>query len=50
MAAEDQAVAEVDLTNAPPSSYKCEDCGKIIAVPAEMPAPRCCGQHMTRIR
>ena len=24
------------------SSYKCEDCGKIIAAPSENPAPRCC--------
>ncbi len=32
------------------SSYKCEDCGKIIAVPGENPAPRCCGDDMRKIR
>jgi DNA-directed RNA polymerase subunit RPC12/RpoP len=32
------------------SSYKCEDCGKIIAAPGENPAPRCCGAEMRKIR
>lgn len=32
------------------SSYKCEDCGKIIASPGENPAPRCCGAEMRKIR
>jgi hypothetical protein len=32
------------------SSYKCEDCGKIIAAPSENPAPRCCGAEMRKIR
>jgi hypothetical protein len=31
-------------------SYKCEDCGKIIASPSENPAPRCCGEEMRKIR
>jgi ABC-type ATPase with predicted acetyltransferase domain len=32
------------------ASYKCEDCGKIIAVPSENPAPKCCGAEMRKIR
>jgi hypothetical protein len=32
------------------SSYKCEDCGKIIAAPSENPAPKCCGAEMRKIR
>jgi len=32
------------------SSYKCEDCGKIIAAPNENPAPKCCGDEMRKIR
>ena len=32
------------------SSYKCEDCGKIIAAPSDNPAPRCCGAEMRKIR
>ncbi len=32
------------------SSFKCQDCGKIIAAPASNPTPRCCGETMTRIR
>jgi hypothetical protein len=32
------------------SSYKCEDCGKIIAAPSENPPPRCCGAEMRKIR
>jgi hypothetical protein len=32
------------------SSYKCEDCGKIIASPSENPPPRCCGAEMRKIR
>jgi hypothetical protein len=32
------------------SSYKCEDCGKIIASPSGNPNPRCCGDEMRKIR
>ena len=32
------------------SSYKCEDCGKIIAATSENPAPKCCGAEMRKIR
>jgi hypothetical protein len=32
------------------SSYKCEDCGKIIAAPGDNPPPRCCGAEMRKIR
>jgi hypothetical protein len=32
------------------ASYKCEDCGKIIAAPGENPAPKCCGAEMRKIR
>jgi DNA-directed RNA polymerase subunit RPC12/RpoP len=32
------------------SSYKCEDCGKIIAAPSDNPSPRCCGAEMRKIR
>lgn len=32
------------------ASYKCEDCGKIIAAPSENPAPKCCGAEMRKIR
>jgi len=32
------------------SSYKCEDCGKIIAAPSENPPPKCCGDEMRKIR
>ena len=32
------------------SSYKCEDCGKIIAAPSDNPAPKCCGDEMRKIR
>jgi hypothetical protein len=30
-------------------SFKCEECGKIIAAPADRP-PACCGEPMRRIR
>jgi hypothetical protein len=40
-----------DVREAPSiSSYKCEDCGKIIASPSENPAPKCCGAEMRKIR
>lgn len=32
------------------TSYKCEDCGKIIAAPSDNPAPKCCGAAMRKIR
>ena len=32
------------------ASYKCEECGKIIAAPADWPAPSCCDNPMRRIR
>jgi len=32
------------------SSYKCEDCGKIIAAPGDLPAPVCCENPMRKIR
>jgi ABC-type ATPase with predicted acetyltransferase domain len=32
------------------SSYKCEDCGKIIAAPGANPTPKCCGAEMRKIR
>ena len=32
------------------ASYKCEDCGKIIAVPTANPTPKCCGAEMRKIR
>ena len=32
------------------ASYKCEDCGKIIAAPSENPTPKCCGIEMRKIR
>jgi hypothetical protein len=32
------------------TSYKCEDCGKIIAAPTLNPAPKCCGAEMRKIR
>ena len=31
------------------ASYKCDDCGKIIAAPVDQ-RPRCCGQPMLTIR
>ncbi len=31
-------------------SYKCEDCGKIIAAPSSNPTPHCCGAVMRIIR
>jgi hypothetical protein len=30
-------------------SYKCEECGKIIAAPVENPTPTCCGGLMRNI-
>ncbi len=53
MPATEAPVLERDrkVREAPPiSSYKCEDCGKIIAAPSENPAPRCCGAEMRKIR
>jgi hypothetical protein len=41
---------ERDVREAVVASYKCEDCGKIIAAPSENPAPRCCGAEMRKIR
>ena len=32
------------------SSYKCEECGKIIAAAGDRPAPICCGDPMHKIR
>lgn len=32
------------------SSFKCEDCGKIIASPGANPTPKCCGAEMRKIR
>jgi len=32
------------------SSYKCEECGKIIAAPSDWPAPACCENSMSKIR
>ena len=31
------------------ASFKCEDCGKIIAAPEDGPAPVCCEYAMRRI-
>lgn len=50
------AVKEAPVREAQPreartiSSYKCEDCGKIIAAPSDNPSPRCCGAEMRKIR
>ena len=44
-------VAEVPHAEVPcVVSYKCEDCGKIIAAPGQNPVPRCCGDEMRKIR
>lgn len=30
-------------------SFKCDECGKIIAAPADEPAPHCCEHAMVQI-
>jgi hypothetical protein len=32
------------------STYKCEECGKIIGAPTGLRVPRCCDHDMRRIR
>jgi hypothetical protein len=41
---------ESGLSSSETASYKCEDCGKIIAAPVENPVPVCCEAHMHRRR
>jgi len=38
-----QQIAEINY------SYKCDECGKIIAAPADQPAPVCCEHAMVQI-
>ena len=50
MPATEAPVLERERETRSVSSYKCEDCGKIIAAPSENPAPKCCGAEMRKIR
>jgi hypothetical protein len=44
------AVATLPVETVEIASYKCDECGKIIAAPVDQPAPACCDHEMERIR
>jgi hypothetical protein len=42
----EEAIRQVATEN---FSYKCDECGKIIAAPTDQPAPVCCEHPMIQI-